>query len=74
MPNPRTKVYIVDDEPSICKAYERLVHSAHMEAHTFSSVQEFMEAKITDDNACIICDVAMPGITGLELPGILKRA
>lgn len=74
MPNQPTKVYIVDDEPSVCTAYARLARSAHMEPRIFSSVNEFIKADVADDNACIICDVAMQGTAGLELPGMLRRA
>ncbi|HEY3901711.1 MAG TPA: response regulator [Chthoniobacter sp.] len=68
------QVYIVDDEPSICTAYARLARSAKMEPRTFASVEEFLRAECTDDNACVISDVRMPGISGLELPGLLRRA
>jgi FixJ family two-component response regulator len=73
MPNPLT-VYIVDDEPSICTAYARLVRSAKMQPRTFASVEDFMRAEFTDENACVICDVQFPGKSGLELPVLLGRA
>jgi FixJ family two-component response regulator len=70
---PPIKVYIVDDEPSIRIAYARLVRSAQMEPETFASVEGFLEADVSDENACIICDVKMPGMSGLDLPGVLAR-
>jgi FixJ family two-component response regulator len=74
MPKSPIQVYIVDDEPSICTAYARLVHSAKMVAQTFASVEDFMRAELTDDNACVVSDVQFPGKSGLELPVLLGRA
>ncbi len=68
------QVYIVDDEPSVCTAYARLIRSAKMVPRTFSSVEEFLGSDFSDDNACIISDVQMPGASGLELPRLLDRA
>ena len=75
MPNfPEIQVYIVDDEPSVCRAYARLIRSAKMAARVFSSVEDLLEAEFSDDNACIVSDVQMPGASGLELPALLDRA
>ena len=68
------QVYIVDDEPSICTAYARLVRSAKMVPHTFSSVEEFLRAELSDRNACVVSDVQFPGTSGLDLPVLLGRA
>jgi FixJ family two-component response regulator len=74
MPNASVQVYIVDDEPSVCTAYARLVRSAMMQPRTFASVEEFMQADFSDENACVISDVQFPGTSGLELPVLLGRA
>jgi FixJ family two-component response regulator len=74
MPNPPIQVYIVDDEPSICTAYARLVRSARMQPRTFASVEDFMGSEFTDKNACVVSDVQFPGMSGLELPVLLGRA
>ena len=68
------QIYIVDDEPSICTAYARLVRSASMQPRTFPSVEEFMQAEFSDANACVISDVQFPGKSGLELPVLLVFA
>ena len=68
------QVYIVDDESSVCTAYARLVRSAKMQPRTFESVEEFMHADLSDENACVISDVRMSGTSGLELPALLARA
>jgi FixJ family two-component response regulator len=74
MPNPPIQVYIVDDEPSVCTAYARLVRSARMRPRTFASVEDFMRSDSSDENACVISDIQMPGASGLELPTLLARA
>src|SRR6186713_3161179 len=74
MPSPQIQVYIVDDEPSIRTAYARLVRSAKMQPRTFASVEDFMHAEFTDENACVVSDVQFSRKSGLELPVMLGRA
>ena len=74
MSKPPIQVYIVDDEPSVCTAYARLVRSARMQPRTFASVEDFLRSDFTDENACVISDIQMPGTNGLDLPALLARA
>jgi FixJ family two-component response regulator len=74
MPNPVIQVYIVDDEPSICTAYARLVRSAKMQPRTFTSVEDFLSTQLSDSNACVISDVQFPGKSGLEIPILLASS
>ena len=66
-------MYIIDDDLSVRRAMARLMRSAGLTQATFSSVEEFVSADVTDDNACIIADVRMPGSSGLDLPELLAR-
>ena len=68
------QIYIIDDEESIRTAYARLARSAKMNARTFASVDEFLQEEVSDGNACLVCDVAMPGKSGIELPSLLAAA
>jgi FixJ family two-component response regulator len=73
MSRPPTHIYIVDDEASMRDAYARLLRAAGMQSRTFASVEEFLSAKWSGDNACVVADVRMPGVSGLDLPGLLQR-
>jgi len=60
-------VFIVDDDPSVLKALARLMSSAGLNATTFASPQEFLDNHDQNAPGCLLLDVAMPHINGLEL-------
>ena len=60
-------VTIVDDDPAVLKAMERLVRSMGWKAMTFASPAEFLNAYDPRQQGCLIIDMAMPGLNGLEL-------
>jgi FixJ family two-component response regulator len=60
-------VYVVDDDPSVRKALERLLRSAGHEAKTFASALEFLEFSHPDAPGCLVLDIRMPKLSGLEL-------
>jgi FixJ family two-component response regulator len=60
-------VYVVDDDPSVRKALERLLRSAGHEGKTFASAVEFLESAHADAPGCLILDIKMPKVSGLEL-------
>lgn len=74
MSPPQIAVYIVDDEPSICTAYARLIRSAQMHPRTYACVEDLLRSDLHDDNACVVTDVQFPGISGLDLPHLLETA
>ncbi len=63
----RPKIAIVDDDPSVCRALTRLIRAAGMEAHGFTSAQAFQEAFRSALPDCLVLDVQMPDINGLQL-------
>ena len=60
-------VYVIDDDPSIRDAIESLIRSVGMHARTFASAQEFLASARPDTPACLVLDVRMPGLSGLDL-------
>ena len=66
-------VYIVDDESSVRQALARLVQSAGMRAEVFETVPELVGLGCFAEPACVIADIRMPDVSGLELPGLLAR-
>jgi FixJ family two-component response regulator len=63
-------IAIVDDDESVCRAMKRLVRSFHMQAETYTSGRQFLQAieavpSLRPD--CVILDLHMPGMNGLEL-------
>ena len=60
-------VFIVDDDPSVLKALGRLMRSAGLNATTFASPQEFLDNHDQNALGCLVLDVAMPDMNGLEL-------
>jgi len=66
-------VYVVDDEPSVRKSLERLLRSADYDAKTFASAHEFLKFSCSDTPGCLILDIKMPGVSGLELQDRLSE-
>jgi FixJ family two-component response regulator len=60
-------VYVVDDEPSVCLSLKRLLKSVGLQAQTFTSAQDFLASALVDSPGCLILDVRLPGLSGLDL-------
>lgn len=60
-------VYVVDDDESVRRALERLLRSCGYHAVTFGSAEEFMEATSCQGEGCLVLDIRLPGMTGLDL-------
>jgi FixJ family two-component response regulator len=67
MKNEKPRVYVVDDDPSVLKSLERLVRSAGYDVVTFPSALEFLEFHHRGGPGCLVLDVMMPELDGLEL-------
>ena len=60
-------VFVVDDDPSVLKGLSRLLRSAGWQAATYGSPDEFLRHYDPAAPGCLVLDVAMPGVDGLEL-------
>jgi FixJ family two-component response regulator len=67
MTNAVPTVFLVDDDPAVLKSLSRLLRSAQFNVATMSSPQEFLDRYDRRAPGCLILDVAMPGLNGLEL-------
>jgi FixJ family two-component response regulator len=65
-------ISIIDDDASVRAALERIVRSMDLIAHTFESCRDFLVSPHLHNTSCIIADVQMPGMSGLELQKTLK--
>src|SRR5439155_3155209 len=66
-------VYVVDDDPSVRQALERLLRSAGWRAAAFASAEEFLREPLADAPACLILDECLPGLSGLGLQRALAE-
>ena len=60
-------ISVVDDDASVRVATNNLLSSHGYLVHTFASAEEFLQSVDVDDSLCVIADVQMPGISGLDL-------
>jgi FixJ family two-component response regulator len=67
-------VYVVDDDPSVCRALARLVRSVGLQVETFPSAKAFLEHPAADRPACLVLDIRLPGPSGLDLQSALTQA
>ena len=74
MAGTRQTVCIVDDDESVRRALRRLVHSAGWNAETYATAEEFLDSPPQRVRACLILDVHLPGLSGLELHERLTAA
>jgi FixJ family two-component response regulator len=65
-------VSIIDDDASVRIAAERIVRSMDLAAYTFASCRDFLESPHLLNTGCIIADVQMPGMTGVDLQRTLN--
>jgi two-component system, LuxR family, response regulator FixJ len=72
MIDPRAQVFIVDDDEAVRNTLRLLLKAAGLPCVTFSSAQEFLATYDLEQPGCVVLDVRMPGMTGLELQQILN--
>src|SRR5262249_39108101 len=67
-------VYVVDDDPSMREALTRLLGTVGLRAEAFKTPQEFLKTKRSEAPSCLVLDVRLPGLSGLDLQRELANA
>ncbi len=74
MTETKPTIFIVDDDPSVCESTRLMLEGVGFDVKTFASAQDFLNAKLQEGPGCLILDVRMPGISGLDLQEKLVSA
>jgi FixJ family two-component response regulator len=67
-------VFVVDDDPSVRRAIKRLVESVGLRVELFGSAQEFLRSERPDSPNCLVLDIRLPGMSGLDFQRELTDA
>jgi FixJ family two-component response regulator len=60
-------VFVVDDDPSVREAIKSLIRSVGLRVETFETAQQFLGSKRPEVSGCVVLDVRLPGLSGLDL-------
>jgi len=67
-------VYVVDDDPSHLASVGRLLRASGLQVQAFASAAEFLERRPADARGCVVADLQMPGMNGIELQEALAKS
>lgn len=67
-------VLVVDDDPSVLRSLKRLISASGFDVKTFGKPSELLAIEIPKSNACMVVDIDMPEMTGIEMCEVLKGA
>jgi FixJ family two-component response regulator len=67
-------VFVVDDDPSIQRGLKTLIRSVGLRVEVFGSARDFLQSKRPDGPSCLVLDVRLPGLSGLEFQKELVKA
>lgn len=70
----RVAIAVVDDDVSVCKALQRLLHAAGFDVATFASGEEFCFSLESLRPECLVLDLRMPGMSGLDVLRFLDQS
>jgi FixJ family two-component response regulator len=73
-PEPIATVFVVDDDEDMRQALDNLLRSVGHEVRLFGSTSEFLQKAPADASGCLVLDVRLPGVSGLEFQNQLARA
>ena len=67
-------VFVVDDDPSVREALSSLFRSVGLQVELFGSAAEFLQRKRPDGASCLVLDIRLPGVSGLDFQGQLLKS
>ena len=70
----RSTIFIIDDDPSVRRSLRRLLAAAGYDVIDCGSAQEFLALRVMAGPTCLVTDVRMPGMTGLDLIDAMRRS
>src|SRR3954447_11320676 len=74
MTSQKSIVFVIDDDEAVRKSVKRLLASANYDSEVFKSADDFLARPVHAGPSCVIVDVRMPGLTGIEFQeGLIKR-
>jgi FixJ family two-component response regulator len=73
-PDAQSVVYVIDDDTSTRESLKSLFASVGLRAETFGAAPEFLEKKLPDAAICLVVDVRLPGLSGLDFQAELSKA
>ena len=74
MPADAATVFVVDDDPSVRASIQGLLKSASLRSESFGTAEEFLRRKRPDGPSCLVLDVSLPGVNGLDFQRQLGNA
>jgi len=74
MPEKKAIVFVVDDDVSVREGLGSLIRSAGLRVETFASAQKFLDSPRSDVASCLVLDVRLPGLSGLDLQKRMAQA
>jgi FixJ family two-component response regulator len=72
--DPSSTVFVIDDDASLREALSSLFRSVGLQAKAFASAAEFLAHKLPDGPCCLVLDVRLPGLSGLDFQAELAKA
>jgi FixJ family two-component response regulator len=74
MTEPDAIVFVVDDDSSVRESLQGLIQAAELHAQTFASAEDFLSSRRPDAPGCLVLDIELPGLSGLDLQDALAQA
>lgn len=67
-------IVVVEDDAGMSKAIQRLLRAARFQTVSFASAEELLQTGVVDNAACLVLDINLPGLSGLELARLLVKS